>query len=240
MRATALWTLILSLSIVSPVLAGPTDVEKCQAAKLNALRQRSSCLQGERRNAVVGKTPDLAKCEEGFVKAVAKADASAAKKKASCRWLDNADGTATDLNTGLQWELKTDDGSVHDKDNGYAWTTTTGGTMPDGSAFTVFLGTLNAGVSGGGDVTVGCFANHCDWRLPTTEELLSMLDDRYPNCIMNPCTTIPGFTASSFHLTSTTLAGVPTVAVVVNFINGGVSGVAKSGAIPVRAVRGGS
>jgi hypothetical protein len=49
----------------------------------------------------------------------------------------NGDGTATDYDTGLQWEQKTDDGSVHDKDNTYSWSPTLG--PPDGTAFTAFL-----------------------------------------------------------------------------------------------------
>ena len=33
------------------------------------------------------------------------------------RWTDHGNGTATDNTTGLMWELKTDDGSIHDKDD---------------------------------------------------------------------------------------------------------------------------
>src|SRR5262245_38097302 len=55
------------------------------------------------------------RCQAAFGKSITMADEAAANKGASCRWLDNGDLTATDLNNGLQWELKTDDGSVHDK-----------------------------------------------------------------------------------------------------------------------------
>jgi len=48
---------------------------------------------------------------------------------------------------GLQWELKTGDGSVHDKDNTYTWSATEAGTAPNGTAFIAFVGTLNRGVS---------------------------------------------------------------------------------------------
>jgi hypothetical protein len=37
-------------------------------------------------------------------------------------FLDNGDGTITDLNTGLMWEKKGDNGGLHDKDNVYRWT----------------------------------------------------------------------------------------------------------------------
>jgi hypothetical protein len=59
-------------------------------------------------------------------------------------------GTATGYDTGLQWEQKTDDGSVHDKDNTYTWScdpasgcVSTPLGPPNGTAFTAFLGTLN-------------------------------------------------------------------------------------------------
>jgi hypothetical protein len=39
------------------------------------------------------------------------------------RFVDNGDGTVTDTRTGLMWEQKTDDGSIHDKDNVYTWST---------------------------------------------------------------------------------------------------------------------
>jgi hypothetical protein len=73
----------------------------------------------------------------------------------------NGDGTATDYDTGLVWEQKTDDGSVHDKDNRYSWcpggappnpTCNNPSNPPDGTAFTAFLGTLNNGTSSDGTV----------------------------------------------------------------------------------------
>lgn len=121
-----IWTLVFSLALASAAGAAPTAEEKCQAAKLDAVRKRTFCIEGERRKEVLGKTPDTAKCEATFDKAVMTADAAAAKKGASCRWLDIGDGTATDLNYGLQWELKTADGTVHDKDHIYTWNTTIG------------------------------------------------------------------------------------------------------------------
>ena len=36
-------------------------------------------------------------------------------------YVDNGDGTITDLNTGLMWEKKSDDGTIHDKDDIYTW-----------------------------------------------------------------------------------------------------------------------
>jgi len=58
--------------------------------------------------------------------------------------------------TGLTWELKTDDATIHDKDNEY----------PLVESQEVFINTLNADAFGG-------FA---DWRLPTLKELSYLLD----------------------------------------------------------------
>ncbi|MEO6027785.1 MAG: hypothetical protein ABIR79_13045, partial [Candidatus Binatia bacterium] len=62
-----------------------------------------------------------------------------------CRDGVNGDGTVTDDDTGLQWEQKTDDGSVHDFTNDFTWSPNDG--PPDGTVFTSFLGTLNDGRS---------------------------------------------------------------------------------------------
>ncbi|MFM7141438.1 MAG: DUF1566 domain-containing protein [Alphaproteobacteria bacterium] len=114
-------------------------------------------------------------------------------------YTSNCNGTVTDSTTGLVWEKKTGtlgfnpevcgappnslagtgvvpraDGSQgdkpsgscndpHDVNNTYSWTAAAGATWPfDGNAATLFLSRLN---------TAPCFANHCDWRLPTVQEL---------------------------------------------------------------------
>jgi len=91
------------------------------------------------------------------------------------RWVDNGDGTVTDKLTGLQWEKKTSDATIHDKDNVYSWTISD--TAADGSAFMAFLPTLN----GAG------FAGQNDWRLPTLAELASIMSPPYPLCTSSPC-----------------------------------------------------
>ena len=248
MNRTTIWTLILSLALASAAMAA-TDEANCQKAKLIALGKRDLCLQKERGKEVTLKTADTAGCEDKFTMSLMKADEKAAKKGASCRWLNNTDGTATDLNSGLQWELKTDDGSVHDMDNTYTWSAGGGGfTLPDGPAFTGFLGALNGGVSADGSTTTGCFAGKCDWRLPTIDELRGILDGQYPNCTMNPCTTIPGYTvvlssglgALYWSSSTSTYANDPDHAWVVFFGDGGVGLGAKFHSHQLRAVRGGS
>ncbi|MGD9732770.1 MAG: DUF1566 domain-containing protein [Desulfamplus sp.] len=69
--------------------------------------------------------------------------------------------------TGLIWENKTDDGSIHDKDNAYTWD----------EVSSVFIAKLNADNFGG----------YSDWRLPTITELGTIInyDIPYPGPTVN-------------------------------------------------------
>ena len=82
-------------------------------------------------------------------------------------YVDNGDGTITNTKTGLMWEKKSDDDSIHDKDNSYSWTSYYSGTSANGTVFTTFLPGLNA---------AGGFTGHTDWRLPNLNELASIRD----------------------------------------------------------------
>lgn len=93
-------------------------------------------------------------------------------------------------------------------------------------------------VPGGAAYTDG----HCDWRLPTEEELLSFVDATAPGCGSgSPC--IPpalGPTCASPSWSSTTRAGVLFQAWTVNFFIGRASTDTKINPLLVGAVRGGS
>jgi hypothetical protein len=106
------------------------------------------------------------------------------------RYSANGDGTVTDNKTGLMWVVQTSTcaGEVTCNSNTYGWSGT--GTVADGTLFKSFIAGLNGGdyysPSSGLDVSTGaaapCFANHCDWRIPTKVELESIIELSAPGC----------------------------------------------------------
>jgi hypothetical protein len=134
--------------------------------------------------------------------------------------------------TGLIWENKTDDGTIHDKDNRYTWSDSFG----VGSNTMDFIYALNSSHFGG----------YSDWRLPTITELAYIINYSVPS----PGPTIDtGFfsnTAASGYWSSTTSKYVSGNIIDsiynawgVGFGNGYVANYDKSGSNYVRAVRGG-
>jgi Protein of unknown function (DUF1566) len=251
---------ILVLITWGTTAAAISDADKCEAAKNKIAGKYAFCRQKAEAKAIkTGAPVDYSKCDtnfggkwataetrgggmcptrgdqSGIQNQVTAAADSIALKLTGVRFVDNGDGTVTDVQAGLMWEQKTGDSTVHDKDNLYTWSAT--GKTPDGTAFTTFLGTLNHGTSGDGNTIGGCFAGQCDWRLPTNAELQTILLAPF-SCGTTPCIDpIFGPTQSFFYWSATT--GDPGLAWFVDFSYGFVFEDGKTNNFYVRAVRNG-
>jgi hypothetical protein len=215
--------------------AAPTPEQKCQAARAKAAGAYAACQQNvqakSQRSPSYNVEKWVSKCRVKYTGTWAKLQAKAALAGSLCtaaRFVDNLNGTVTDNLTGLVWEKKTNDATVHDEHNVYTWSNT--GTAADGTAFTVFLSSLNSG---------GCFAGQCDWRLPSRDELQTVLLEPYP-CATSACIdAIFGWTQPNYYWSATSgpfPAGAWFVIFSTGFVGGGGN---KTDGLYVRGVRGG-
>jgi hypothetical protein len=163
---------------------------------------------------------------------------------------DASGATIIDLQTGLEWEKKTGTagdynvcpggptcGSVHDVNNAYSWGSVSPPYAPSGNAYIDFLAKLNSD-----DGSSGCYAGHCDWRLPTIEELQGIVDLSAAGCGSgSPCLGT-GFLpdAASYYWSASTYATFPYYAWLLFTDNGGADFYYKTDVNYVRAVRSGS
>jgi sugar lactone lactonase YvrE len=159
-------------------------------------------------------------------------------------FVDNGDGTTTDLNTGLMWEKKCDGcAGLHNVDKQFAWNAE--GEEPTVSAW---LQSVNAENGAG-------FAGYQDWRIPVVSELMGIVDYERFNPAVNESFASSGCglgcssprlaecscTRLDKYWTSTpnpAKRGEMDELVVVTFNLGLVFGVAKDQSAFVRAVRG--
>jgi cysteine-rich repeat protein len=151
-------------------------------------------------------------------------------KGAALAYVDNGDGTITDINTGLMWEKLSDDGTINDWDNQYSWD----------NAFAVKLVALNGG---------GGFALHTDWRLPNKKELESIVNAEVftpavssvfdTGCVLGATVLTGSCTQPTKYWSSSSFALGPASAWSVDFDAGDATGNAKAGLAHVRAVRAG-
>jgi hypothetical protein len=166
------------------------------------------------------------------------ADDGTVRAGAALRYADNGDGTVTDLNTGLVWEKKGDDGGLHDKDSGFRWT-------GNGAQATIWDWLDSVNTEGGTG-----FAGYSDWRIPNLKELASIANYEVhtpavstafnQGCTLGCSVLTCSCTASAFYWSSTTYAPAPTTdAWVVNFLIGSEARSAHGSVNSVRAVRGG-
>ncbi len=124
--------------------------------------------------------------------------------------------------TGLIWEVKTDDGFIHDKDDTYTWL----------DAQNTFIAQLNRDRFGG----------HSDWRLPTIKELYNIAHKGKDYSPVINTAYFPN-TMSTAYWSSTARANSTDSVWIVHFSNGSLhymdTGDIHGHSYNVRAVRGG-
>lgn len=269
MTGTA-WTVSAFVTLLAAIVsAAQTPQERCDQARATAWATYASCV-----GKLIGKDAACAptascgstfnqlaafgKCQVKYTGRWQLLQASGSLAGSTCRpgngarFVDNLDGTVTDLLSTLQWEKKTGtvggsgSGTDHDDVNNiYTWTAS--GVAADGAAFTTFLRYLSGGEPSSAN---GCLGGDCDWRLPTLAELQSLLNLTCTpgsgcSCATNPCIdpSFPGPTqnalAANGYWCGATPVTNPTSAWNVPFDNGQYYQPAKTAASYVRAVRGG-
>lgn len=113
------------------------------------------------------------------------------------------------------------------------------GSERHGNAFTDFLGRLNYCVGEGTTVLYPGFAGHCDWRLPTIEELATLFDPA--SCGNGPCIeAIFGPSQGGYFSSTTSNSGPPwgANALMLYTYSGNTAYPGKSHPFYFRAVRG--
>ncbi len=179
------WTVVLTVFFLVFGLStaqARTAEEKCQFKRAVAKANYGRCVQKWLAGCYGGRCPSGAKmgrCVSKYVSTWPRLQALSGTACDAPRFVDNG-ATVTDNLTGLIWEKKTTDGSVHDVSNTYDWSgLDLDESDEDGTAFTVFLATLNA---------VELFDGAAGWRMPTLSELLTIrLEPVGPRCSTEPC-----------------------------------------------------
>lgn len=213
---------------------------------------------GMQRFPATGQTTSFAAGDDGAVQA-----------GAPLAYVDNGDGTITDLNTEFMWEKKvqldgkTNAANLHDADNCYPW----GGACAVGAAYCGMdadcgaKGPCNALDCQGGHQTIfmwvaalnaANFAGHNDWRIPNVKELQSIIDygnnapavdAAFNKASCGACTDITSAACSctqgNRYWSSTGDVFLPGFARFVDFSDGTANESGKSSKFPARAVRGG-
>jgi hypothetical protein len=239
----ALGALLTIISCVDVSQAALDANQMCVRGRYRAAAKYESCqrkAESSFYSALVTDVPllreNLGKCVAKYTATWPKLQSKSAGSGNDCdnpRFVDVGNGTVRDNLTGLQWEKKTTDAGIHDQSNAYEWNAALAefGSASDSTLFTTFLDTLNG----------GCFAGNCDWRIPTSRELFTiLLEPEYP-CSVNPCIDpIFGPTVGAPHWSGPGLGGtLGGNAFILLFNDGLVDFFAKQNNFFVRAVRGG-
>jgi hypothetical protein len=148
--------------------------------------------------------------------------------------------TVLDHQLNLEWEKKgSQNGAAnladpHDADNTYTWAAS--GSVQSGTLYSDFLFKLNGVVDHATTTTSLCFAAHCDWRVPTIDELKSITVACGGG---GPCVADALFlpTRSGHYWSNSTRASLTTGAYFVEFTTGVAASDLKTASKFARAVR---
>ena len=129
--------------------------------------------------------------------------------------------TVRDNVTNLIWEIKTDDGTIHDKDEKYDW-------HSPSRKISKFINQLNSDGFGG----------YSDWRMPTIKELSSLVDMGRMDLQINE-DYFPNMKSTYWSSTDYLRKSNTPMAWIVNFNGGGITlGTTNASLYQVMAVRG--
>lgn len=139
-------------------------------------------------------------------------------------------GCVTIAATGLSWELKTDDGGIHDKDNRYRW-----GGIGAQETGSFFYDDWNSLVTAANNEKLCEFE---DWRVPTIEELKTLVTTQSEPPLID--TRLFPLTLAEPYWSVSVYAQYPEHAQTVNFTTGASSYYQgfRGNRLPVRLVRG--
>jgi len=160
-KAVVTTSALAALLWAASALADPTAQQNCDGARIKAWAKYRSCIEKWVGKEAVGNYPKwgvkMTKCRRKYFKAWTKFQDDPLYAGSTCvgnRFVDGG-ATTTDNLTELVWEKKTNDASVHDASNSYAWD----------AVFHTLLVNLN---------TNG-FAGSTTWRMPTLAETLTIV-----------------------------------------------------------------
>lgn len=243
MRKNSLMLIAVCATLLWAGVARANATRHCQETKLRAQAELVHCLALASVAVILGgglyhgHYHSAVLCRNRFTEELKRIDDVAAKEGTSCRYIDNGDGTVSDLNTGLMWEKTVgtvggaNTGAINDVNNAYTWP----------AASTQFLAGLDGRSNDYGPNRIkNCFANRCDWRLPSIAELRGIVDLSATGCGSGSACIDPKFgpTQNGFDWSATNLANGPSYAWAVNFF-GNLLFYFKTSKFYVRAVRGG-
>jgi len=248
-----------SVETCGDAIANGTD--QCDGPDLDGATCASLGFKGGSLSCTLGCFYDFSGCIAGAFPATGQTilykagDDGDLERGAAFNLTNHGDGTITDHNSGLMWEVKDNAGGMHDRDNQVTWLNTMNTYIPqmnntcDGNETTPC--TQNSDCTGIGNELCG-HAGYRDWRVPNRTELQTILNmgadtPAVPSAFQLDCIgacSIPGCsctraTAVAKYWSSSTYHGGTVTAWYVDFGEGQTNFDPKVNTNFVRAVRAG-